>query len=207
MSRTFDQMDALEADEASAAASRPTIEGLFRQHGRDVYRIVRRLLGPQASAADVDDLSQQVFLAAHKDLPRFRGDAAPRTWLYGIATRVVLMHFRSWRRRLAALAAFADATRVTEAPPPTPDATFAERQELARVARGLEALKPEKRVVFVLHEVEGLSGKEIAAILSIPEATVFTRLYYARRELLAALARESERREHRGAPGRREVQE
>lgn len=229
MSRVFDEMDALEAREASspvvreasapvvreasareasAPAARPTIEALFRQHGRDVYRIVRRLMGPQASQADVDDLSQQVFLAAHKDLPRFRGDAAPRTWLYGIASRVVLMHFRSWRRRLAALAAFADATRMTTAQPPDAEATLADREELARVGRGLEALKPEKRIVFVLHEVEGLSGKEIAAILRIPEATVFTRLYYARRELVAALARDAEK--HGGpreAPRGREVRE
>jgi RNA polymerase sigma-70 factor, ECF subfamily len=192
MSGVVDETGALEAEQAAAVLSRPTIEALFRQHGRDVCRIVRRLVGPRASEADVDDLCQQVFLAAHKDLPRFRGDSAPRTWLYGIATRVVLMHFRSWRRRLAALAAFADATRMTETPPPTAEATFADREQLMRVSRALDSIKPEKRVVFVLHEVEGLAGKEIAAILGIPEATVFTRLYYARRELVTALKKVGE---------------
>lgn len=210
MSRTFDETTALPAEPISAAGARPTIEGLFRSHGRDVYRIVRRMAGSRASAADLDDLTQQVFLAAHRDLRSFRGDAAPRTWLYGIASRVVLMHFRSWRRRLAALTAFADASRMTEAPPPDAESTVADREELARVQHALDRLTPEKRLVFVLHEVEGLSGKEIAAVLSIPEATVFTRLHYARRELVAVLARTSG--DDGRAPGRprrapREVRE
>ena len=182
------EVESLERDSTPTRAPVVTVEQLFRQHGRDVYRIVRRLMGSRTSPADVEDLVQQVFLAAHRDLPRYRGESSPRSWLYGIASRVVLMHFRGWRRRLAAIAAFADATRMTEAPPPTAEATVGDRQELRRVQRALDTLKPEKRVVFVLHELEGLPGKEISVILGIPEPTVFTRLYYARRELLAVLA-------------------
>lgn len=188
MSSALSEAESLERDDAPVRAPVVTVEQLFRLHGRDVYRFVRRLMGTRAAPADVEDLAQQVFLAAHRDLPRYRGESSPRTWLYGIASRVVLMHFRGWRRRLAAIAAFADATRMTEAPPPTAEATVGDRQELRRVQRALDTLKPEKRVVFVLHELEGLPGKEIAVILGIPEPTVFTRLYYARRELLAALA-------------------
>lgn len=170
-----------------------TVEALFRRHGRDVYRIVRRLLGPAASNADVDDITQQAFLAAHRDLARFRGESAPMTWLYGIASRTVLMHLRSWRRRQRLISAYADEWRINEAPAPNAEHALAQQQELERVWKCLIKVKPKKRVVFLLHEIEGLSGKEIAAALEINEGTVWTRLHHARRELVELMRKERER--------------
>src|SRR5262245_37099609 len=88
----------LDVAKAEVEAEPLTLELLFRRHADDVHRIVRRLLGPAASAADVDDLIQQVFLAAHRALPQFRRDAATTTWIYGVASRTVLHHLRSRRR-------------------------------------------------------------------------------------------------------------
>lgn len=170
-----------------------TVELLFRRHGKDVFRIVRRLLGPAASDADVDDVTQQAFLAAHRDLSRFRGESAPMTWLYGIASRTVLMHLRSWRRRQRMIAAFAEEIRANEVPIQSAESTMVQQQELQRVWKQLLKIKPKKRIVFLLHEIEGLSGKEIASALEIPEATVWTRLHHARRELVDLMRKERDR--------------
>lgn len=165
-----------------------TLDTLFRRHVDDVHRIVARLLGPGASAADVEDLTQQIFLAAHRALPSFRGESKPTTWLYGIASRMVISHLRRrrcHRRMLERLEN--EALELSGARPDHAELHFARREELRRVWSALMKIDPRKRVAFMLYELEGLSGREIAEALEIPEATVFTRLHHARRELLAEL--------------------
>src|SRR5688572_13322193 len=121
-------------------AERLTLEGLFRQHADDVHRIVRRLLGLGATEADVDDLVQQVFLAVHRALPSFRGESKTSTWIYGIASRTVLNHLRSWRRYRVMVA------RLEEDPWPVerPDRQLESRDELRRVWRCLMRIKAKK---------------------------------------------------------------
>lgn len=165
-----------------------TIEAVFRAHVDDVHRIVARLLGPGASRADVEDVSQLVFIAIQRALPRFRGESKLSTWIYGVAARVVMTQLRGWRRHRRLLAALGEHLELSDTY--TPEKSAAEREELARVWRCLMRIKPKKRVVYVMHELEGVSGAEIAAALDIPVATVWTRLHHARKELLAALARE-----------------
>jgi RNA polymerase sigma-70 factor (ECF subfamily) len=164
-----------------------TVEHLFRSHVDDVYRVVARLLGPGAPRADVEDLTQQVFLTAHRALPRYRGEGKPMTWLYGIAARVVMGHRRSRARQRRLHEAFeAEPSRADGG---NPEADAARAQALARAWEHLMAIAPKKRTVYVLHELEGVPGAEIAQALGIPEATVWTRLYHARRELAAVAAR------------------
>lgn len=165
-----------------------TVDALFRAHVEDVHRIVARLLGPGASRADVEDLTQQVFLAAHRALPEFRGDSKPSTWLYGIATRIVLTYLRSRRRHRRLVERL-----ESELAAPRPVHEDSAEDQLDRRARlrsvwaCLMRINPKKRIVFMLHEVEGLPGKEIAEALDIKEATVWTRLHHARRELADAM--------------------
>lgn len=157
------------------------IEVLLRRHFGDVYRMVARLLGPGAPEADVEDVVQQVFIAAHRALPRFRGDSRISTWLYGIATRVVLTQLRSFRRHRRLQAALAEAPFPSTSP--GPDRRYDAEDELRRVWRCLLKIKPKKRVVYLLHEVEERSAEEIAGLLKIPVGTVWTRLHHARQEL------------------------
>jgi RNA polymerase sigma-70 factor (ECF subfamily) len=180
--------------EAWAPSDEPplTLEALFRAHFGDVYRMVGHLMGPGATAPDVEDLTQQVFLAAQRGLPSFRGESKPTTWLYAIASRVVLTQLRSWRRQRRLREALA-AEQLDLERSRTPEEALATRQELLRVWRCLMRIKPKKRVVYVLHEIEGVSGAQIGELLAIPEATVWTRLHHARRELSKALRRETER--------------
>jgi RNA polymerase sigma-70 factor (ECF subfamily) len=164
----------------------PSLEALFQQHATDVYRLVSRLLGPCAMRADIEDLTQQVFLAAHKALGGFRGAAKPSTWLYGIATRTVYKELRSRTRHRRMVGALENAVRSR--PKPTDGSNDLDTHiDFLKVWRRLLELSPKKRVVFILHEIEGMSGQEIANLLQLPEGTVHTRLFHARRELLALM--------------------
>src|SRR5262245_33041720 len=75
--------------------SPPSLEALFRAHVEDVYRFVARQLGPGGDKAMIDDLTQEVFIAAGRSLPNFRGESKASTWLYTIASRTVLNHLES----------------------------------------------------------------------------------------------------------------
>jgi RNA polymerase sigma-70 factor (ECF subfamily) len=163
-----------------------TIERVFREHYDHMYRVVGRMLGPSATPPDVDDVTQQVFMAVHRALPGFRGESKLATWLYGIASNVVLTHLRGWRRHYRLKKAL-ELAELTAPHARTPEQDYAAKQELVRVWRALLRVKPDKRIVYVLFEIEGLSGKEIADALKVPEATIFTRLHHARIEVAKAL--------------------
>ncbi len=160
---------------------------IFVRHRGDVTRIVYRMLGP---SADVEDVVQDVFLNVYRSLPSFRGDAKFSTWLYRLATNVTRMHLRRGRSRPR----FAD-VEVPEAPrdsapPDTPEAQVEKAERVRALYRLLETLSEKKREVLVLHDLEGVPAKEIAEMAGIPVLTVRTRLFYARKELYAALADE-----------------
>lgn len=160
---------------------------IFLRHRGDVTRIVYRMLGP---SADVEDVVQDVFLNVYRSLPSFRGDAKFSTWLYRLATNVTRMHLRRGRSRPR----FAD-VEVPEAPrdsapPDTPDVQIEKAERVRALYRLLETLSEKKREVLVLHDLEGVPAKEIAELAGIPVLTVRTRLFYARKELYAALADE-----------------
>lgn len=178
------------AEPTAARVELPATEALFAQHFDDVYRMVAHLLGPGASDADIEDITQHVFVTAHRARGRFRGESQPTTWLYGIATRVVLNTLRSWRRHRRLVAAL---ELEAVAPAPSPEASTEARQELARVWQALMRIPPKKRIVYVLHVIEGRSGAQIAELLDIPVATVWTRLHHARKALEAALTRAQRR--------------
>lgn len=165
-----------------------SVESVFRAHFDDVYGMVGRLLGPGAQRPDIEDLTQQVFIVVQRALPEFRGECKTTTWLYAICSKVVLTSLRSWRRQrrlTAAVAAELDGIAHHQ----TPERTATRRQELVRVWQCLLKIKPKKRIVYILHMMEGMSGAEISQALDIPEATVWTRLHHARLELAKALER------------------
>jgi len=168
------------------AGDAAAFQALFRQHRDSVARTVHRFLGP---SADLEDVVQDVFVHVYRSLPSFRGDAKFTTWLYRLTANVTKMHLRRARSRPR----FADVA-VPEA---TDDATAGRPDELVErnerveaLYRLLDRLSEKKRTVLVLHDLEGLGAKEIAAIVDAPVLTVRTRLFYARKELYAALAEE-----------------
>jgi RNA polymerase sigma-70 factor (ECF subfamily) len=159
---------------------------LFERHRGDVARIAFRVVGP---SADLEDVVQESFVQLYRSLPSYRGDSKFSTWLYRVVTNVARMHVRHERSRPALTSATEPAIdRMASSEGARPDAA-AERNERVRALYAqLSVLSDKKRMVLVLHDLEGVSASEIATIVDAPVLTVRTRLFYARKELYAALA-------------------
>jgi RNA polymerase sigma-70 factor (ECF subfamily) len=152
---------------------------LYEVHGARVYRVCRGLLGQDA---DAEDATQEVFLRILDKIGSFDGRARLSTWIFRVTTNLCLN--RLGRRRVQEPLEGADADLPPAAgPSPLELAARAESGEV--MARLLGPLAPEQRAVLVLREAEGLSYREIGAVLDIPEGTVMSRLHRARERLLA----------------------
>lgn len=168
-----------EAAMAQVATAPPAeLVGLYRDHFQFVWRSARRLGVPPAS---VDDVVQDVFLVVARRLAEFRGEAAVKTWLFAITLRVVREHRRTTFRHLRRVEAMAGS-----APPATSDpAARSDAQRL--LLRLLDRLDDDRRSVYVLAELEGLTAQEIADGLRLNVNTVYSRLRAARAQLERAL--------------------
>lgn len=158
---------------------------LFRLHRDDVARLVHRMCG---SRSELPDLVQEVFLQVFRSIEDFRGDARFTTWLYRLTVNVVLMHRRAQRSRPTLVEE--EKAAVPRDPHLLPDEQVARRRRAAALYALLDRMSEKKRTVFVLHELEGLTPAEIAAVVGAPVLTVRTRLFYARREVLALMRNE-----------------
>jgi RNA polymerase sigma-70 factor (ECF subfamily) len=160
---------------------RAAVEQAYVAHHTTIRAFARRLVGDATAA---EDLVQETFVALPRAIRRYRGDAPLRSFLMGIAVNHARRHVRAAMRRRRATEKLG-----TEVRPPAPDATDAlERKRLAlRLSAALDDLPIDQRVAFVLCEAEGRTSVEVAEILRIPEGTVRTRLFHAKRKLRIAL--------------------
>lgn len=160
---------------ACQAGDRKACSEFFQAYRRDITRILARLIG---NAADLDDAVQDTFIEIFRSIRSFRGESRLTTWLYRVATNVALQKLRHRKRSHEDVWAMPpeEATHLT------PERDAAAHEAARRVTRLLDRLSPKKRIVFVLHEIEGLDAPEIAKIVSSNSLTVRTRLHYARKE-------------------------
>jgi RNA polymerase sigma-70 factor, ECF subfamily len=155
---------------------------VYDRHHPALCAFAQRLLADDQAA---EDLVHDVFVLLPKVIHKFDGGSL-RSFLLGIAANRARHHVRAAARRRKM------AERLAVVPQPTPESPeqHAERRCLARaLARALDVLSVEHRVTFVLCEIEGRSAAEAAKISGVPEATVRTRLFYAKQKLRAHLAR------------------
>ena len=150
---------------------------------------VSRWLGALGAAdTDREDLAQEVFLVVRRRLRDFDGRNVAG-WLYRIASRKVGQH----RRRRWISAFFTPGKRVDINDLSFPGQSAIEELETKEkrllLQRLLSRLSERRRRVFVLFEVEGYKGEEIADILDVPLNTVWTRLHHARKDFYGLLAR------------------
>lgn len=167
---------------------------MYRAHAVAVYRRLSRILGP---VPEREDLTQDVFLALHKTLPKFRGESKLSTLIQRIAINRACDHLRRQSRRPATLVAgwFFD---ELIGPASSPELQSAAREELAYVFTCLARIKPKKRIAFLLRVVDGMSFDEISVLTDATPDAVAKRVQHAQHELDALLSRRD--RHERSAP-------
>lgn len=157
----------------------PSFEGLYHQWFRQVSRWVLAL---GTRPADYEDVVQEVFTVAYRRLAYFDGSNVAG-WLYQIARRKVRDYRRlSWVQCVLT----PEASKLIDNAPESgrgPLDALETKQRSELLNRRLEKLPPEQRAVFLLFELEGFSGHEIAERQQVPLNTVWIRLYTARRKL------------------------
>jgi RNA polymerase sigma-70 factor (ECF subfamily) len=164
------------------------LQQIYERHADFVWRTLRRLGVQDAEARDA---THEVFLIVHTHLAKFEGRSSLPTWLFAIC-RSVARDFRRRERRDARLWSpdqvedevdlRADVSRALE-----------HQQRLAELERILSGIGTEQRNVFILFEIEKLTGEEIAEALGIPLGTVYSRLQLARQAFRKELERSQAR--------------
>jgi RNA polymerase sigma-70 factor (ECF subfamily) len=154
---------------------------------REFYGVVLRLcLSVLVDQNEAEDAAQETFIAAARNLPRYRGDADPKTWLYAIAINVCRGQLRKRRSRRF----LEDSLKVIIGlfqKPADPEQLALQLETDRQVWRAVDSLGDKHRLPVILRYVHGLSAPEISVALNISEGTVHSRLYYARKYLQAQL--------------------
>jgi RNA polymerase sigma-70 factor (ECF subfamily) len=154
-----------------ATPVRNTPRQLFEAHAGFVLRLVRHL---GVHDGDAEDVTQEVFMIVHRRIADLNADSSARSWLFGIARRVVANYLRKVQRR----------REHVGSDPCAEQADPADALQLARdralLQRALDRLDADKRAVFVLFELEGVAMNEVATMVGCPLHTAYSRLYAAR---------------------------
>lgn len=174
----------------STARRRRAFEEVLSEHLDALYRTAVRLC--RGHEADAEDLVQDAALRAFQQFHQLRDLEAVRAWLFAILLRTHLNRARAARRRPETTVEDLDEAAFERAleewrGPEAPDMLLDRSRLAAGLQAALDALPAAFRVVIWLVDVEGFRQREVASMLTIPEGTVASRLYRARRELRAML--------------------
>lgn len=182
------------ADERLVARSRTgdfaAFEELVRRYRNDVFRLSNHFVRNREEAWDI---SQEVFIKAHRSLGHFRGDSSFKTWLMRITANQCKDFLK--KRRVSTVSfderigqtggAMMDAASSALGP-----ARALEAKEIGdAIESALRGLSHKHRAAFVLREYEGLSYEEMAEVMQCSLGTVMSRLHHARKKLQHSLAR------------------
>ena len=182
LENVLNQLPLSTAGGVPAAAAGPAL-GTFRQIFEEnlgyAWRALRHMGVPEG---DLDDVCQEVFLIVDRKLEDCRERAALRAWIYGICWHLAKNHARRAHLRHETLCA--DVPEVScEAPQ---ESGLARAESYDRLRAMLDGLDEDKRVVFVLRELEELSMRQVAQAVGCPLFTAYSRLRAARAALRAA---------------------
>ncbi len=149
-------------------------EALYRLHVGRIHAVALRMIGDPLEAEDV---TQDIWIRAWRQLDSFRSESSFATWLHRLAVNRILDHLRSRRRHTSRVIPLSDSSTLLRS---TPSDRAEDRLELEEAIAGL----PERaRTVFVLHEVEGMKCREVAELTGVAVGTVKAQLHRARRLL------------------------
>lgn len=156
--------------------------GMFEAESGFVWNVLRRFGVPPR---DLEDLTHDVFMTVYRRLDDYDRSRPLRPWLFGIAFRVA-SRYRDLARN--------QRETLDDAPERPDDAPRADERMIADEARAiiwqaLDSLDLDRRAVFVLHDIEGCTMPDIAATLSVPLNTAYSRLRLAREQVKASIHR------------------
>ena len=163
-----------------ATGDRLAMQVLFARHHVRVYRFVLRLVRTETVA---EDLISEVFLDVWRQAGRFEGRSAVSTWLLAIARFKALSALR--RRPDEELDE--ETAQAIEDPSDDPGVVLEKKDKSAVIRKCLEKLSAEHREIIDLVYYHEKSVEEVAQIVGIPENTVKTRMFYARKRLAELL--------------------
>ena len=155
---------------------------IFETEFEYVWHSLRRL---GVRERDVDDVTHDAFIVVYRSLDQYDLGRPLRPWLFGIASR----HAANYRRRAHHRGDVMEHTAEVADQARGADEALASRQATDLVLAALDTLDDDRRSVFVLHELDGTSVPDIAAALSIPLNTAYSRLRLARADFSAAVRR------------------
>jgi RNA polymerase sigma-70 factor (ECF subfamily) len=183
----------LELLKAVKAGDPTAYRGLVEKYQGRVYAMV---YGMVRNREDARDLTQDAFVKAYNNLDGFRIESSFYTWLYRIAMNLAIDHIRKRQRQGTtsfeeSIAARDEDGGIAEVHHEDDPRKTLERKRLyEKIMDALDKLPADQKQVILLREMEGLSYKEISDVMDIPEGTVMSRLFYARKKLQKVLAGE-----------------
>jgi len=148
---------------------------------REFDYLVRTLRRLGVNPEDLEDLAHEVFLVLRRTWSEYDPERALKPYLFGIAFRVAASHRRKYWREVP----FASVEGQDRAP--YPDEVLAANQARALVLAALERIPLKRRAVLIMHDLDEVPVQDVAATLSIPLFTAYSRLRKARRELETAV--------------------
>jgi RNA polymerase sigma-70 factor (ECF subfamily) len=171
-------------DQALAERCRANVPGafeeLYRLHAPRLFALAYRLVGGD----EAEDLLQEIFMTAHRKLGQYRADSALGTWLFRLGTNVCLDYVRSRAGRFARMRETLDDEVDGGTTASGPVLGIVDRLDLERALR---LLPVKARLVFILHDIEGLGHREIAEVTGVAEGTSKSQLHKARMRLREVL--------------------
>jgi RNA polymerase sigma-70 factor (ECF subfamily) len=165
--------------EEAKNGDRSAFEKLYTLYKTPVYALCLRLT---RDVPDAEDLTQEVFMQVYRKVNTFRGEAAFGSWLYRVATNVTMMHLRKRHLHDLPLDVLEPGRRpLSTSPPGSRD--FCDPVEHISLLRAVCGLSKSGRTQIVLHDLKGMSHREISERLGLTVNTSKSQLYRAHREL------------------------
>jgi len=164
-----------------AAGDKHAMQILFGRHNLRVFRFVLRFVGDKSAA---EDLVSEVFLDVWRQAGRFQGRSQVTTWLLAIARNKALSALRGRSNEELD----EDVAAGIEDPQDNPEVTLQNRQKAAILLNCLTKLAPSHREVIDLVYYHEKSIDEVAEITGVPQNTVKTRMFYARKRIAELMA-------------------
>jgi RNA polymerase sigma-70 factor (ECF subfamily) len=155
-------------------------EELLSLYSERIYNLAFHFAG---SAADAEDLTQEIFLRLYQNLRLYRGDVPLAAWALRLSRNLCIDHYRRTRRERRASRISEEVLERMPAGGDDPQAEAQKRQQLRTVYLALEAMSEDLAEVVLLRDLQGWSLEETAAWLEVPVGTVKSRLHRARLEL------------------------